>query len=229
MRSVTLLSLLHFGDGLFPTGAYAHSFGLETYCQAAGIRDRSGLEAFVRAHLEGSAGPCDAVAVAGVLRAAQRDDLEACTRIDATLEAMKPVREFRAASRQMGRQTLRIAAALTRDPRLITFSEAVAAGRTPGHHPVGFGMAGAVLGWSAPEATTAFLYATAALLVGAGLRLLLLGQVDGQRVLWSVHETITALAREAVAAAPDDFWSFTPGLEVAGMRHETLERRLFRS
>ena len=229
MRSESLLSLLQFADGLFPTGGYAHSFGLETYCQAGVIGDRSGLEAFVRAHLEGSAGPCDAVAVAGVLRAAQRDDLEACAGIDATLEAMKPVREFREASRQMGRQTLRIAAALTRDPHLIAFREAVEAGRTPGHHPVGFGMAGAVLGWSAVEATTAYLYSTAVLLIGAGLRLLPLGQVDGQRVLWSAHESITTLAREAAAAAPADLWSFAPGLEIAGMRHETLERRLFRS
>lgn len=229
MRSPSLLSLLQFGDGLFPTGGYAHSFGLETYCQAGIVSDRSGLEAFVRAHLEGAAGPCDAVAVAGALRAAQRDNLEACARLDATLEAMKPVREFREASRQMGRQTLRVAAALTGDARVHAFHDEVEAGRTPGHHPVGFGMAGAALGWSAVEATTAFLYATAALLVGAGLRLLPLGQLDGQRVLWSVREPIKSLAREAAAAPPNDLWSFTPGLEVAGMRHETLERRLFRS
>src|SRR5213083_1290172 len=45
------------------------------------------------------------------LRAATRDDLDACRAIDATLEAMKTVKEFREGSRQMGRQTLRVAAA----------------------------------------------------------------------------------------------------------------------
>lgn len=229
MSSGTLLSLLQFSDGLFPTGGYAHSFGLETYCQAGVIRDRGGLEAFVRAHLEGAAGPCDAVAVTGALRATQRDDLEVCARLDATLEAMKPVREFREASRQMGRQTLRIAAALTRDVRLLAFYESTEAGRTAGHHAVAFGMAGAVLGWSPEAAATAYLYSTTALLVGAGLRLLPLGQRDGQQVLWVVRETMTSLARRAAAAASDDLWSFTPGLEVAGMQHERLEMRLFRS
>ncbi len=229
MPSDSLLSLLQFGDGLFPTGGYAHSFGLESYCQAGVIRDRSGLEAFVRAHLEGAAGPCDAVAVASALRAAHANDLGACLGLDATLEAMKPVREFREASHQMGRQTLRIAAALTRHPFLVAFREIAEAGRTSGHHPVGFGMAGAALGWSEVEAATAFLYSTAALLVGAGLRLLPLGQLDGQHVLWSVRETLTRLAQEAASSAVDDLWSFAPGLEVAGMRHSTLEMRLFRS
>lgn len=227
--STTLLSLLQFGDGLFPSGGFAHSFGLESYCQAGLVGDRAGLEAFVRAHLEGAAGPCDAVAVASAFRAAHAGDLEACDRIDTLLEAMKPVREFREASRQMGRQTLRVAAALTKDPRLTAFHEAVEAGRTPGHHPVAFGITGAVLGWTVEQATTTFLYGTTALLVGAGLRLLPLGQLDGQRVLWSVRETVQRLAREAADAAPDDLWSFAPGLEVAGMQHATLERRLFRS
>jgi len=229
MHDPALLSLLQFADGLFPTGGYAHSFGLETYCQAGIITDRPGLVAFVRAHLEGAAGPCDAVALAGALRAAEREDLETCAALDATLDAMKPVREFREASRQMGRQTVRVAAALTGDPRLIAFHDATETGRTPGHHPVALGMTGAVLGWSAEEATTAFLYATAGLLVGAGLRLLPLGQLDGQRVLWSLRATIARLAEEAAAAAPDDLRSFAPGLDVAGMRHASLDRRLFRS
>ncbi len=35
MNDPRLLSLLHFADSAFPTGGYAHSFGLETYCQEA--------------------------------------------------------------------------------------------------------------------------------------------------------------------------------------------------
>jgi len=53
------LAVLQFADGLFPAGGFAHSFGLETYAQEGAVRDRAGLEAFVAAHLEGSAGPCD--------------------------------------------------------------------------------------------------------------------------------------------------------------------------
>src|SRR5437867_1866989 len=49
MTRDTLLALLQLGDGLFPAGGFAHSFGLETYAQEGRVRDRVGLEAFVTA------------------------------------------------------------------------------------------------------------------------------------------------------------------------------------
>ena len=224
-----LLSLLHFADSAFPTGGYAHSFGLESYCASGLITERAGLEAFLHSQLEGSAGPCDATAAVGALRAVTRDDLAACAELDATLEAMKAVREFREASRQMGRQTLRLGSALTGDGRLAGYLAEVEAARAPGHHAVAFGMAGGVLGWDAEETAAALLYATAALLVGAALRLLRMGQIEGQRVLWGLGPLIERLAGEAARREPGDLWSFAPGAEIQGMRHATLETRLFRS
>jgi urease accessory protein len=93
---------------------------------------------------------------------------------------------------------------------------------------VAFGLAGGALGWEPSAAAGAYLYSTASLLVGAALRLLPLGQLDGQRLLWGVGPLITKLAREAVAA-DGDLWSFAPGIEIAGMRHARLDGRLFRS
>ena len=61
MTTEVLLALLQLGDGLFPAGGFAHSFGLETYAQEGRVRDRAGLEAFVAAHLEGAAGPGQAL------------------------------------------------------------------------------------------------------------------------------------------------------------------------
>src|SRR3989442_5940802 len=111
-----LLVLLQFADGLFPAGGFAHSFGLETYVQDGAVSDREGLQAFVVAHLEGSAGPADAVATATSVRLAVASDLGGWVAPDARLEAMKARPETRAASRQMGRQTLRVTAATANDP-----------------------------------------------------------------------------------------------------------------
>jgi urease accessory protein len=224
-----LLALLQLADGLFPAGGFAHSFGLETYVQAGAVRDRAGLEAFVAAHLEGTSGPADAVAVAGAVRAAAGGDFGACLDLDARLEAMKPVEEFRAASRQMGHQTARVAAALGADALVGQLADAIAGDRTPGHHAVVFGAALGRAGVDPEAAALAFLYSTAALLTGAALRLLPLGQVEGQRVLAALRPRIARLAAAAAAAAPDDMWSFAPGLEIAGVRHARLEGRLFRS
>src|SRR5215472_10861633 len=64
------LSLLQFADGLFPAGAYAHSFGLETCVQSGEVRNAAGAEAFLHAFLKGSAGPTDALVVVCARRAA---------------------------------------------------------------------------------------------------------------------------------------------------------------
>ena len=229
MTDPRLLSLLHFGDSAFPTGGYAHSFGLETYCQAGLVRGREDLERFLLAQLEGSSGPCDATAAVGTLRAAASQDLAPCHVIDDTLEAMKPVREFREASRQMGRQTLRVAAALTGDARLVAYAGDVDKALAPGHHAVAYGLAAAALGWSPEAAATAYLYSATALLVGAALRLLSMGQLEGQQILWSLHPVIGRVAREAAGRDVSEMWSFAPGLELAGLRHAALDMRLFRS
>src|SRR5207249_237001 len=120
-----VLAVIPLGDGLFPAGGFAHSFGLETYAQEGRVRDRAGLEAFVTAHLEGAAGPGDAVAVAVATRLATAGDLAAWCELDARVDAMKAVPEFRAASRQMGRQTARVAAALGDDAFLTGVARAI--------------------------------------------------------------------------------------------------------
>jgi urease accessory protein len=229
MSTESLLALLQFADGLFPAGGFAHSFGLETYAQDGRVKDREGLEAFVVAHLEGAAGPADAVAVAAAVRYAAAEDQAVWVELDARLEAMKTVPEFRAASRQMGRQTARVAAAVADDAFVTAVARAVDDGLTPGHHAAVLGAALGRCGAGPETAAAAFLYSTAALLVGAGLRLVAIGQVEGQKVLAAVRPRVARLAATAAATAVEDMWSFTPALELAGLRHAGLDMRLFRS
>jgi urease accessory protein len=224
-----LLTLLQFSDGLFPAGGFAHSFGLETYVQDGRVRDRHDLEMFVAAHLDGSAGPADAAAAAIAVGIARRDDSHEWFALDARLDAMKTVPELRAASRQMGRQALRVAAGLGEDPFLARLARAVDDDRAAAHHATVFGAAVGRGGAEPERAAAAYLYSTAALLVGAGLRLIALGQLDGQRVLAAMRSRIERLAAAAATATVDDLWSFNPALELAGIRHAALDMRLFRS
>jgi urease accessory protein len=225
----SFLSLLQFTDGLFPTGAYAHSFGLEYLVQSGEISNASAVEDFLRVYLECSGAPTDAVALLCAWRAAKDGDLATCLALDETLDAMKTASELRDASRQMGRQTLRVANHLPCHALLKDFSEAVRKDATPGHHPVIFGMIGGVMAWPPKEMIGAYLYSTSAALIGAALRLLPLGQLAGQRVLSNVQPLIAELAEEVQDQAQSDMWSFAPALEIASMRHARLDARLFRS
>jgi len=223
------LSLLQFSDGLFPAGAYAHSFGLESCVQSGEVRDAAGVEAFLRDYLEGCAAPTDAVALLCAKRAAVSEDIASCLALDERLDAMKTPSELRDASRQMGRQTLRVATHLTCHPLLEEFRKAVDDEITPGHHAIVFGMIGGMFEWNTLEMVSALLYSTSAALVGASLRLLPLGQLAGQRILWNVNSLIAALAEETQNKTEQDMWSFAPALEIASMTHAMLDARLFRS
>jgi urease accessory protein len=169
------------------------------------------------------------VAVVAAMKAAAENDIEAAFALDARLDAFKPAAELREASRQMGYQTLRVAAATTGSAPLLALWAAVEAGRTPGHHAVAFGFACQACGASPTDAAAAYLHSTAALVVGAGVRLLGLGQLQGQRVLAALRPLLARLAAEAAGSSADAMWSFVPGVEIAGMRHASLEARLFRS
>ena len=235
MNCDAFLSLLQFSDGLFPAGSYAHSFGLESYAADGTIRDAEGVEGFLLSYSR----------VPSRRRMSLRRSLREKRRcgslrrgcsavaIDQSLDAMKFGSELRAASRQMGRQVLRIAANL--GPQLSSnrvaadLFSAVESDGTPGHHAMAFGAVGAVFGWREPEMAAALLYATCAGLVAAALRLLSLGQLAGQQVLWSLAPAIAALVEEVQDKDMNDIWSFAPGIEIASMRHAMLDARLFRS
>jgi len=224
------LSLLQFTDGLFPAGAYAHSFGLEDYVLSRGVSAAEGVEEFVRAYLQGCAAPSDAVAMLCAARAGKAADLAACMALDETLDAMKTVSELRDASRQMGRQMLRVVNHLPGQHRVLEeFGEQVGNEVTPGHHPVVFGIIGGVMAWPHEEMAGAYLYSTSAALIGAALRLMPLGQLAGQGILWNIRPLIATLAADVQGKTQGDMWTFAPALEIAGMRHASLDARLFRS
>jgi urease accessory protein len=226
----SFLSLLQFTDGLFPAGAYAHSFGLEYYVQSGEVSDAAGVEGFLHAYLEGSAAPADAVAMLCAARAGRAADLASCMALDEALDAMKTVSELRDASRQMGRQMLRVVNHLPGQHRVLAdFGEQVGNEVTSGHHPVVFGIIGGVMAWPPEEMAGAYLYSTSAALVGAALRLMPLGQLAGQRILWDIRPMIGKLAAEVQGKTQADMWTFAPALEIASMRHASLDARLFRS
>jgi len=92
-----------------------------------------------------------------------------------------------------------------------------------------FGAAAARAGIALEDALLGYLQAFAVNLVSAGLRLGLVGQTDGQRVLAALEPVVAAAASAAMTRDPEDFGAATVAVDLASMAHETQYTRLFRS
>jgi urease accessory protein len=96
-------------------------------------------------------------------------------------------------------------------------------------HSAAFGAAAARAGIALDDALIGYLQAFAANLMSAGLRLGLIGQTDGQRILAALEPVIAAAATAATTRDPGDFGAATFAVDLASMAHETQYSRLFRS
>ena len=65
--------------------------------------------------------------------------------------------------------------------------------------------------------------------MSAGVRLIPLGQTDGQHAIAALMPTILAVAPRALQTPLDELGTAAPAVDIASMRHETQHTRLFRS
>jgi urease accessory protein len=228
MDTRALLEGLRFVDSFFPSGGYAFSSGLEAAVQGGAVKDSDQLGRYVEDLLRGGMSRREVLAAKVANRAGATGVVTKAIEMDRDLEATKIGREARVASRQMGRQILKIAADQLRDkPVVEAYRDAVEANRAPGHLAVSFGLTLGTCGWNAQETAVAFLYQTAVGFVSAGMRLSPLGQHEGQRVLGEWLPLIDRISREVDETMPMSSWS--PIQDIYAMRHGRLEWRLFRS
>ena len=229
-----LWHLLQTSDQFFPTGGFAFSHALEMYAAAGLVRDRITCQHLFVHLFTHAIGPTDLVFCARAHRIAAAPGavdarVSALAELDVKLAATKVPRELRQESRHLGRSFLRGVMALS-PPRLVReFRDRVQQGQAPGHHAVAFGMAAHALGVPESSALPAFLYAIAAGLAAAAIRLVPLGQSDGQRLLHDLQPCCARLVQRFAHMDPEDAWSGTPGLDIRSMQHERLYSRLCRS
>lgn len=221
-----LLTLLQWLDSAFPTGAFAHSGGLETYTQADQIQTAEQLAALIAVKLHNAA-TTDMIVIHCALKAYTENDLARLSELDELCQASKMAKETREASTRIGRRMLDNVLALTPDRRLEAYRAAVGAGRCFGHHAVVHGVACAAAGVDAQAALLTFGAALVANQTSAALKLMPFGPAQAQRVIHQLHPAVEQAVELALTLTLDDFGAFAPALDIRAMQHEHLFRRLF--
>jgi urease accessory protein len=194
------------------------------------VRDAGTLQAYVETALGHGAGRTDAAFLALAWRAADAGDDAMLAAVAERAAAMRGSAELALESLSQGRAFLSTACAAWPQPRLAQTAGLLAARGIEVAHPVAVALVGAA--WSVPlaELLLGHLHAFVANLVSAGVRLVPLGQTDGQRALAALEPSIRAAADGAAAVAGlDEIHAAAPAIDLLSIRHETQYPRLFRS
>jgi urease accessory protein len=210
----------------FPVGAFSYSSGIEWAVEAGDIRDAATLTDWLALMMSDGAGFCDAVLFVQTHRAICGNDAAALRSVAELAAAFSPSKERHLETTAQGRAfVMAVRAAWPCDA--LDSLDAAWGGLIA--YPVAVGTACAGRSVALDTALPAFLQAVAANWISAGVRLIPLGQTDGQRVLVALEDVIAATAARAVNASLDDIGGAALRADIGSMRHETQYTRLFRS
>ena len=218
-----LLTALQHGDSFFPSGAVSFSWGLETLCAAGSVTNESDVRGFVEGQLSQRWATCDRPALLAVHRAGS--DLDGVARVDGEVEALALPRGLRVGSRRAGGSLLNTHERLETS-RVHDYRYLIKSGAAFGHLPVVQGLVWNAVGLSEDDAAALSAHTLCVGLLGAALRLGIVGHVASQRTLGAMRPEIERLLALPVPA-PGDLSAYTPAADIAVMRHETAEVRLF--
>ena len=226
INSAALYRLMAWLSPAYPIGAFSYSGGIEWAVEAGDIRDAETLREWLAVMLAEGGGFCDAVFFVHAHRATAAADDAAMHAVAELAAALAPSKERFLETTAQGRAFLEATRAAWPCAALDRFA-AVWTG--PVALPVAVGVACAGHGIACALALPAFLHALVANWISAGVRLIPLGQTDGQRVLAALEDIVAATATRALATALDEIGSASFRADLATMRHETQYTRLFRS
>lgn len=223
-RDFSLLYLLQLASPALPVGAYSYSEGLETLIDRQTITDGDRLADWIERELRFGAIRLEAAVMLRGYRAATTSDASGLAYWNQWLSAAKETEELRHQSWQMGSALRRLAISL--HPSL---EDAMGASGTPCNFAIAFGILAA--GWQLDEKAVlqAYLQSWTTNIIGAGIKLIPLGQTLGQQLLVQLYPEIDTATTEILTLEDDDLVSCGWGLALASMAHETLYSRLFRS
>ncbi len=222
-------SLLQVTDSLFPSGAFAQSYGLEGLLQHNDGIDVATWRGIVAEIWSMHLLRCDGLLGLQAQRAMVTGDLDLVHAADRILHAMKLPRELRDASTSTGRAFLAEASVVFSHPPLAALRADVEAGTSPGHHAIVFQSVAAVLGADERESLVTWGYQTVAQMTAALMRLGVLGHRAATALIAALEPAVVAGADRVLGLGAEDVASFAPRLEIASMRHERQYSRLFRS
>jgi urease accessory protein len=229
LRPLALLRLQSWLSPAFPVGSYSYSHGLEWAVEAGHVNDRKSLVDWLEADLCHGSGRNEAIFFSEAWRCAVEDDRQKLLGVAELAAAFRGTSELALESCQQATACLATLRRVWPDRALDRLSEILCECRVPPAFAVVLAVRSARQGIPSYVALPAFLQSYVANLVTAGIRLIPLGQTDGQLAIVELEEGVLHASALAEKATIDDLGSAAFMVDLASMAHETQYTRLFRS
>lgn len=221
------LRLFQFCDSQFPTGAFSHSFGLETYIQRDTVHDEASFQQWLALFLNEQLTYADGLAMQLVYDALNQNDSESILRLDKILFVQNLPKETRQGSKQMGNRMVKLASELYDSDWIDWYNAQLKEKKAKLHPAICFTMLGHHLGVDIETIIDYYLYQNVSSLTQNAVRAIPLGQTAGQRI---VHHMIPLMkeTRDYIMTLDESQLGITaPGLEINQMEHENVNVRIF--
>jgi urease accessory protein len=229
LPSPALLRMQSWLSPAFPTGSYSYSHGLEWAVEAGHVHDRKSLVDWLEADLCYGSGRNEAIFFSQAWHRAVADDRAKLFEVAELAGAFRGTSEFALESSQQGAACSATLRQVWPDCVLDWLSEILRERQVQPALAVVLGVALAQEEIQVNLALPAFLQSYIANLVTAGVRLIPLGQTDGQLAIAELEAAVQAASTQVENCTIDDLGSAAFMVDLASMAHETQYTRLFRS
>ncbi len=208
-----------------PVGAYSYSEGLEYLVETAVISNQESLAHWLTNELSYGAIRLEAAILWRAYHCWDQGNLAQLISWNQWLSAARETAELRQQSWQMGQSLLKLLGELAPELKHLNSLPEL----KPCNYAIAFAV-GAAQWQILPEQTLmGYLQSWVSNLIGAGVKLIPLGQTAGQQILFDLTAIIEQMSQEIPKSEDDLLGCWSWGLGLASMNHETQYTRLFRS
>lgn len=224
-----ILALFQLCDSNFPTGAFSHSYGLESYIQENTVHNIETFSKWLRVYICEQLTYSDGLASQLVYQALEEKNDQKVWKLDRLLTVQNLPRETREGGMRMGERMLELVQSLYEIPILSIYRKRIEAKQSFGHPAIVFTMVAHYLGISKFTATLFYLNSVVSSIVQNAVRGIPLGQTAGQKLIREFQNVLVEAAEAIGNLDEEDFGIVSPGIELSQMRHERVNIRIFMS
>lgn len=207
-------------DSLFPIGAFTLSNGMENYTHKGIVKDKDSLTVYLKAYLY-------VLSFTDLGFAAKAYEGENIIFLDELCTASKTPFEIRKGSEKLCMRFLKTENALGDYPKLKNYFELIKSGKCTGQFSVAVGLFISDSGADELTGLEMYCYSLASMAVNHAVKLIPLGQTDGQKALVSVMDLIKKSALKAMNVKIRELGISGAGFDISSMEHERLYSRIY--